>query len=291
MYGSDGGHPHSDKPSLTFAPAPAARPDHAPLLPKVQMQDEIDFVKMFPSMFTFSCLLVFLPPIMMTVQLGNDLNVVRWIGPWCQFAVLIPFLFFFGHLIHIKMRHPYKPVVLGCLFIPCAVLLGLNDAVSTVASQKADQLLSRDCRNDNAKLHLEQSWLTAYKLYAICVAEAFGTGPNRNATTSSGLPLSTFRLQDCSQYTAEFKASEEDWNYLRQLEDLYSCSGWCNYEPSLWTSSRTTDSCSRAVGQAFKAKVVRLSNQAMLYTVAVLVASSVMFIRIGPALHKRGVMW
>jgi len=267
----------------------------ADLLPSKPTQDifygEMSLMRMFPYIFTFCCVMAFMVPIWLTVHLGEDRNVQFFLGSYNRYAMLLPLVFVVGHMWHIQRRQPYKPAVLLCLLVPSIVLMALNDATMTVASDMADQLFSTDCDTFKEKRDLQRAWDAAYELYANCLQDTVKLTPaSKNLTMEDA--IANYRIQDCAEYSNHHYANKKEWEYLWYLEEEHECAGWCNFGHQIWSFHKEPrDSCSNAASQVFFGKVGRISQQVLLYSVLVLVTTSVSLIGAGPMLRSRGIDW
>lgn len=243
----------------------------------------------FRDIFTLSCILAFLNPIWLMVHLGQDPTVLYWFGPWSRAAVFLPLIFIFGHIVHWKMRRPFKPVILLCLFVPSVYLLVVSNLTMTSALNKADQLFSTDCDSLYGKRQLERSWMLARDLYLKCLEDTVRLAPaSRNLTFSKAARL--YRFQDCTEYKDDLR-HQVDWKYLWYLEEEDACAGWCTKSHPIWTFKEVRDSCSVATAQVFDDKVAKRSRQVVLYSLGLLVFTSISLVSMGPILRARGYDW
>lgn len=252
-------------------------------------ESRIDLLRMFPSMFTLTCFMMFLVPTWIVARLGRDPDVQYWIGSWCLLSLVLPFLFMGAYFVHARLRVPHKPTILVCLLTPCLVLLALGDSTHTVVTSRADQLRSTDCDTFVGKRQLERSWQAANLLYVMCLNQTISSNPQKNFTVDQLRGL--YRVQDCEEYPAALGTHFKDWNYLQYLENEHGCAGWCTWGMPLWTHRDPIDSCSIAASQVFSGKVRRASKQVVIYSVLALVFSSCILIMAGPAATAHGFKW
>lgn len=238
-------------------------------------------------MFFYGSLMLFLVPIWLTVHLSSDMDVKFW-GPGltCKLAFLIPIIFLVAFVMHMRSRRPHKGIVIASLLGPSVLFLALGDALTSISSDKADQLQSADCDTFQDKRRLERSWQAAHNLYVECLKE---TVPSNNLTLPTAANL--FRVQDCTEYVVAHRRHSKDWDYLRYIEEQHKCAGWCSYGPRLWSFREATDSCSVAVSQVLRVKVKRSAQQVVLYGVSVLLMSIVSLIAVGPQMRASGLGW
>lgn len=286
-----------ERPSVP--PALAVRPPEPPsfgsglgmcgLLPEKPSADtaELSLLQMFPAMFFYGNAMLFLVPVCLTLHMSTDKDVRFW-GPGltCKLAYIIPAFFLFSFFTHAQLKRPHKGLVIASLLGPSALFLALGDALTSISSDRADQLQSTDCDTFKDKRRLERSWQAAHDLYMDCLKE---TVPSNNLTLPTAANL--FRVQDCTEYPVAYRHQAEDWDYLRYLEEHHKCAGWCSFGPRLWSFREATDSCSVAVSQVLRVKVKRSAQQVVLYGVSVLLMSVVALIAVGPQLRAAGLGW
>lgn len=246
----------------------------------------IDLEGLFPFLFSFCGFLIFLDPVWLMVHLSHDPNIMYWVGHWCELALLLPLPFFAAFFIQARMGRPHKTTVLLSLLAPAVALLVLGDILTTVSSNRADQLRSTDCDTFAEKRALERSWQAAHRLYMNCLEE---TVPTHNLTLEAALAL--FRIQDCEEFSSGYAKYEQDWDYLWWLEEQHQCAGWCTTSVPLWTMQPVSDSCSVVASQLFSGKVKRMSKQVVVYSIFILVGTSIGHLVAGPSIRAMGLDW
>lgn len=248
----------------------------------------LDVLSMFPYIFTFSCCLVFLVPSWLTYHNGHDPSVRHFFQYWWQIVLLFPILFFGGHIMHVRKRGPWKPVVFVCTLVPSISLVMINNSLLTLSSDISDQLFSVDCDTTPEKRELDRAWHDAHKLYVRCLDDTVAQSEGK-LTLEKAREL--YRIEDCEEYPHAYRYQTEMWSYLAYCEEDLACSGWCEPGPRLWTFRETQDSCNVAVSSVFAAKVHPSAKNAVFYSVAVLVMVSVGIVIAGPFLRARSIAW
>jgi len=249
---------------------------------------DLDVLRMFPYIFTFSCCLVYLVPSWLTVHNGHDPSVRYFFEYWWQIVMLFPILFVGGHVMHVRKGGPWKPVVLVCCLVPSISLVILNDRLLTLSSDISDQLFSVDCDTIPEKRELDRAWQDAHQLYMRCLTD---TVMQSKGAMTMDRAQDLYRIEDCDEYPQAFRYQSETWNYLAYCEEDLACSGWCTPGPRLWTFRETHDSCNVAVSSVFAAKVHSSAKKAVFYSVAVLAMVSVGIVSAGPYLRARNIVW
>lgn len=243
----------------------------------------VDVVRVFPMLFTFWSILVFIVPIIKVISLISDPSVHFWIGYLdSRLAVIAPFVFIcFGHLLHRAKQVPDKWAVAVSIIASSIVMWFFANRVLQESYYKYNNFIAADCKTFNHKYELEESWQKAWGFYSNC----FPSGAYAN-TTDHQRKL----INECYGYEEEL-AKNSDWRYLQECEETYICSGWCEPGVPLWSRRGPQDPCSRVVADVLGTKVRRLSRQVTGYCMVTGVTAAILIILMGPSFHKHGVQW
>lgn len=229
----------------------------------------------FPDAFALWSLFVFVPPLVKAVYLVDDPIVVFWMGDGLKVVPFLPILFIaIGHLLHQRRRAPSKVAVLLSLIGSSLTLGFAANRIAVRALVLGDRFEASDCDPFAEKHKLQVSWQAASDYRAGCEP----SGPSGST------------IQSCPGYEEEL-AKHPDWAVLAHLEVEFECGGWCEPRKPLWTLGARRDSCSTVAAQIFSDKVMEQAIQVVVYSVAVLVLTSVTLILLGPSLRDRGLDW
>jgi len=273
----------------SHAAIPSAEKDpYQSQLPINVVEQRIDLLSMFPSVYTFFLFSIFITPIWQICHIGHDSNVQYWAGPWCHTAAVLPMFFVAAHVVHLKKRVPHKPIVLISIFVPAIVLLVISNLVMTVAYDKADQLFSTDCDTFEGKRELQRAWNAGEAMYMKCLKDTTAK-QNTNMTFAQAIQL--YRITDCEEYPSAYRQHARQWDYLLYLEETHMCAGWCEKATRLWTYKDATDNCAVAASSVFIGKIQHISKQVLVYIIFTIVMSSVSLIAVGPRLRAMGFKW
>lgn len=192
---------------------------------------------------------VFLVPIYMLSVFAFSTLATYWIsGVRYYFLITVPIVILVAFFL-LKRRKVAKIFAIWLMIMYPAVLMAL---ISMIEASEANALyvvlFSNDCDSFVGKRNLENSWVTARDFYLSCLTDI--KERTRGNVTAAYL-FSTYRIEDCDGYSDMYSANEQDWSYLEYLEDNQACSGWCNYNLQLWSTTDTRDSCSKTVAAYF----------------------------------------
>lgn len=243
------------------------------------------FVKMFPTTFLLFTLSLFIIPIYLVIYFGSGVNEKKWLPGGSLVVVILPVLYATTFIIHTITRKPSRIFIMLNLLGSCVMLLVLGNIYLNAANQQAPMLDSTDCLSWPAKRDVQHEWDLARTFYASCVSEKAKQKKIKFAAAAD-----IYRMRDCPDYDKQV-SRHPDWSYLEHMEDTQRCSGWCKFEPPLWTRERTQDPCSPAAGLAIKDKANHAAKQVSIYAVIALCAVGVVFVSITPLLNKFGLDW
>eukprot|EP00930_Biecheleria_cincta_P043999 TRINITY_DN30180_c0_g1_i1.p1 TRINITY_DN30180_c0_g1~~TRINITY_DN30180_c0_g1_i1.p1 ORF type:complete len:359 (-),score=44.93 TRINITY_DN30180_c0_g1_i1:211-1287(-) len=255
--GYGGCNSHSRSPSYGRGPLIAGDG------PSLQLADKRPPPEVVSPLFTFGCVILFLPPILQAVYLAGDVDVKYWIGSWFgHVAVLLPLVFVGSFFFHLRHGRPHRTVLVLCLLIPSVVLLGIGQHLVVSAQTVARRLGDSKCNAMEEKQKMQDSADALQSLFQSCVA----AGENQ---VSQG-------VQWCSQYEASRAKHRSDWDYLLSTEERFNCGGWCDVGQQLFLPGAfRRDPCSEAVSESLRRKVVRTAAQLRFYSFFVMAAVSV----------------
>lgn len=242
----------------------------------------LNFLEMFPTLFTAFCFGTFITPIVLSYHVGSDPEVLFWIGNYINWVIFLPILYVWAYIYHTIRRIPSKVVVVICLMGSCCVLLVLGEHVLLDAYDRANEFAARDCETFPRKMALQRSWDAAHAYHADCM-QAMSTELNIPYESA----VATHRIRDCSDYSTQLE-QHSDWEYLARLEEHHLCAGWCQPAQALWTLGSTRDSCSSTVADIMENKIRWTMLQVVVYTVIVLGTVSTMLVAWGPSLWNMG---
>lgn len=242
-------------------------------------------VKFFPSTFLLFSLSLFIMPIYLVLYIAIGVNEKRWLPGGSMVVVILPIMYFLTFCWHTATRRPSRICIMLSLLGSCVTLLVLSNITLNAASQTAPMLGSTDCLSWPAKRDVQSQWDQARTFYASCVSAKAKKDKLKFAAAADVL-----RMRDCPDYDKQ-AADHPDWSYLEHLEDTQRCSGWCKFEPPLWTRKQTQDPCSPAASLVIRDKAEHSMKQVAIYTVITLCAVGLVLVSITPLLAKYGLEW
>lgn len=234
------------------------------------------FRRLLPEAFTCGCLLIFVGPMVKSFHLAYDPLVIHWVGDWPKLAAASPLvLVALGYSLHRARGRLSKAGVLLSL-LGSSVVLGLMAHRLAMASlELGDRFAASDCTTFPGKSALERDWKEASRFHAAC---------------RTSIQMESFVVQDCRGYEAE-RVQHPSWAFLKRLEETYGCAGFCTTERRLWTLGNAEDGCSSVTAFVMSAKIHPTANQVFVYSVAVLLLTSLVLFLLGPWLRERGYEW
>jgi len=241
---------------------------------------QLDVMEMFPALFTAFCLATFMTPIVLSVHIGRDPQVLFWIGNSINWVIYLPVFYLGSYAYHTFYRLPCKMVMVVCLIGSCVTLLVLCDRVLLAAYDRANEFAARDCDTFPTKRELQREWEGAHAFYISCVS-AMAAENSMNLETA----YASYRITDCQGYEAQL-VEHPRWAYLGQLEEQQHCSGWCERAQPLWVGGDVKDSCSAVVADIMMNKIQWTMMQVLVYTLVVLAILSVLLVSVGPTLWR-----
>jgi len=74
-----------------------------------QLMQQLDVMRVFPMLFSLTCLVMFSMPIGIAYHLGLDEDVRYWgDGPMCGTALWLPWIFILAFYVHDRLQRPHK---------------------------------------------------------------------------------------------------------------------------------------------------------------------------------------
>lgn len=251
-----------------------------------QVWPNVDVVKVFPDLFIFVCLLIFVFPFVKSCSLVVDVSVRFWVGEMFWVVTVLPLLLLLvGHAIHHKRKAPSKTAVVASL-LGTSLVLGLTaNHVVMRASDVGTLLASGDCSASDEKFEVEEAWQAAWRFWLEC---AYTDG----GVISFG--ASDRGIHDCSGYEA-LRVEQPSWGYLQQMEETYGCAGWCAPGRLLWGGSAgfydVRDHCSAVASEALSTKVLHLAVQVATSCMTTATLTAIFLIIESNSLRKYDIRW
>jgi hypothetical protein len=210
-----------------------------------KLTDSNPLYRLFPSIFTATMFVVFIIPSFTLYYMCKQPAVNYWIEDKSGWVFIVPLLMSLTHQYHLK-KGPGKMVTTMSLVIPSVVIFTICMITTENAKGIAQELFSIDCDITREKAMLQLEWEAANSFYSQCL---------KNTEQHSPYTLQylekTFRINDCAHYEAVHVRHQKAWDYLRNMEEGYQCTGWCVPNRPLWTAGRHLDSCSVAASRVF----------------------------------------
>jgi len=232
----------------------------------------------FPLGFAFFCTLLFATPVVKSMDLAYDFDVMYWFGvvPMCTAALPVIFIFA-AYMVNRRRAASTKIGIFVAIFGSALALLLLGNGMGAYAGSLVGKLGESDCQGFAASLALQDAYATAKDYLHEC-KEAAGADD--------------MVIQECEGYAEAFNEHRKTWSYLQHCEEQFQCSGWCSAGPPLWTlTTSMTDHCSVVVAQMMGEKVKRTSAQLLGWSLGLISLASLGFAVLLPAFRKAGLDW
>mmetsp|Transcript_27848 Transcript_27848/g.58952 ORF Transcript_27848/g.58952 Transcript_27848/m.58952 type:complete len:290 (-) Transcript_27848:86-955(-) len=255
--------------------------------------ERLDLERIYPPAFTMFLSVLFLVPVWILLSIGTMQGVSYFISNAFWIVLAIPVGIVFAYLAMNWQLAREKWIVGFMLIVPGVLLLWISESMYVGAVDKSVKLNSADCSSFPEKRQLQISWEAAHDLYSSCIdATSAREGYSREEL------MANFRIQDCEEYTTALtgytpegmrtnaKSYQQDWTYLRHLEETHMCSGWCYEGIQLWATTPHKDSCSSAVSTLFTALVAQRASQVAVVMLASLGTFVMLLILLGPMLRR-----
>lgn len=236
-----------------------------------------ELVSMFPLMFTLVVSLLYVIPIWILYNTGQDPEVMRWITTKLWVVLILPALYAITHAVHFCSSGPNRILVTLCLVGSGMLLFCLSELVLLRAYSAGIAFVSKDCDTFAGKKELEDSWKAAQAFYSDCTS----------ASPATAAPL---LISNCTGYGTSLEANP-DWAYLARLENEHRCSGWCTRSPPMWTMAAVKDSCSTVLGDIMLGGVQPSMVQITIHSILCLGLSAVLLLVVPPILRSHGCDW
>lgn len=215
--------------------------------------------QLFAAAFFFSCMAVFLFPLISAWDLAFDPNVEYWFGRYAFWSTLpIPLGFLFTYVYHTRRGRPRKGLVMGSVIIPCVIFFLVGAMFKFEIAKLVDHLNSVDCQTYEKMKVLSDAVADAQKFYKQCDPADFGS-----------------LFHSCPKYQTWRKENdhEETWDYLQYLETNFECTGFCKsgLHP-LWISARDRprDPCAGCVVSVMRTRIGHNALVLMVYSILTL---------------------
>lgn len=223
----------------------------------------------FEVKLTLFSALAFLYPLMLVALMLSKPTMRFWCGQWLlSVIVVVPAWLLIVHLVVARGTVSRAMTPLLAILVPAAFLAFVCQVHVWWFGGQGVALQAHDCQSWRKKAELEASWQDANTLFEACVA---------SASERRGLPLReaalVIRLEECTGYSAAFAAHQQDWSYLRHLEEEYRCGGWCAPAAPLWYAQPLRgNSCSKVAARVMDDGVFLRMRQISTYSALLLLA-------------------
>jgi hypothetical protein len=241
----------------------------------------VDIARLFPDFFTVWCVLVFLGPCVKSLYYTHDISVVYWMGSMPGFMSALAVLFLaIGAVMHWLTQVPSKVAIIISMVGAGLTLAVTADGLVMNSFQLRDILVASDCRWSEQKYELEKAWQAASVFFQEC----------RTASTNR---TTTFEaIAACPGYSAMLTKYSKSWGYLAELEEMYTCAGWCSPSTPLWSRHvAIRDPCSAVVAEILTAKVIPFTMQVTIFGMVESALTVVFLVLMGGSMRNRGVRW
>jgi len=207
---------------------------------------------------------VFVPPIMLCIQLASNSDLEYFVGTWVALrAYQLMVLFVVGiPLLHMFFRFVPSYVFLMSVWLPGFAFAGVGLYYWDAAYAASASLQSMDCSLDlyPVKAELQKSYVEAQDLYHNC----------HGVVTTS--------IEDCVQYGSVFASAPADFTYLKGMDQRFQCAGICNSAVRLWDQPGTPAPACGLFATEWLKGAASSARFVMWYSVVVILVSIPVFI-------------
>jgi len=241
----------------------------------------VDVLKLLPDFFTVWCVLVFIGPLVKSVQYAQDINVLYWLGELPVFASLLALvLICIGAVIHWLSQVPSKVAIMISIVGASLALAVTADGIVVKSFDLRNVFASTDCRWSEEKYEVEKAWRTAFVFFQDCQSAAV------NRTTQHRT------IVDCPGYSAMLTKYSKTWSYLADLEETYTCAGWCSPSTPVWDAGDAIrDPCSKVVAEVLSAKVIPFAKQVTIFGIFKASLTVMFVVLMGGSMRSQGARW
>jgi len=203
---------------------------------------------------------IFIPPIMLCIQMANNADLQYFVGVWAaQLAYFLAFLIVLTPMMHFVVK--FTPwMFLMSVWVPGGMFGAIGWYYWTHTYTTIASLQSTDCVHFPVKAELQRSYAQTQDLYNGCTKFVTNT------------------IEECPAFHNLFDTNPADFTYLKGLEHRFQCAGVCNSAVRVWQSPGTSaPACSLFIAEWVRG--AESSAQFVLwYSVIVVLASIPVFI-------------
>lgn len=254
-----------------------------PDISKGIMSSETDLMELFPHVFTFTSLLLFVGPVVKTFQLATQPTVWHLVGSLpVDVGLSVAVMVVSAHLVHRLLRRASKVAIALGLLLPSLAMLVLANDLNKRAVVWNTQLAAEDCRPPSSKWDVERSWMVARDFYSQCAV------PHRPGSSSR---VKNPLIGECQGYDEAAKVNPL-WHLLESSETKYGCGGWCTPAQPMWTARQgPIDACTDVLASQLAGEAIPAARQLYALSLMVFAGTSFLFVLFGPAMNARGIKW
>jgi len=211
---------------------------------------------------------VFVPPLMLCLQMANNQDLQYFVGTFvAKLAYIVVAILLLVPMAHLTTRlHPWA--FLLSVWVPAFIFIGIGWYYRDYAHGAMTALHSRDCEGYAEKRGLQNSYMLAQRLYDHCGK------------------FVSFSIEECPSYAEVFSEAPVDFLYLKSLENRFQCAGVCNSARRLWEGAGTSaPSCGLFAAQWVRGGLIE-AQFVLWYSVGVILISVPVFITLLDSFFK-----
>lgn len=257
-------------PARSASPTPALLPSSA----KIRDLEYLDNLEKegrvpFELKLTLIVSLLMIYPVIACARLTQLPSIRFWFGTWMlTVVVFVPVWILWMHLLLTSGKLSKRRILIAMTLVPSVVLVIACQLQAVQSRSTASQLLSTDCKSFPKKAKLDTAWWAAHNFKKQCMDDLLAT----TAADKEEL-VTLLDVETCYGYDEAAEKYRSEWAYLKDVETVQHCGGWCAPGKQLWTHSnfKIHDSCSLVVAQLMDKPIRLFGTQVSSYTGLILI--------------------
>jgi len=251
------------------------------------------FETMFPALFCFISMCVFLCPLVSCIYIASDPHFAFWLGQWPLVCLAFPLIFIAVFIFHSRHGYLHRTAFIMSIVVPASFLCLLGVIILFQSSSLASKLTSSECSSTPQLLEVTNSWRSLRQFHACCLKSNGFAGESDDCndpkvklgeTNWGHLPV-----QACPDYLQKMDEKNNGyyWPYFAFLETNYHCTGFCESgEPAVFGHEQDVlDGCANSVAAVVTSKGVHAGLQLLVYNLVLLMTFMMYNAFMGPTLR------
>jgi len=230
-----------------------------------------DRKRMVIDSHAFLLLMLFVPPTMMCYSLGVNIDAWWFIGSGAFIGLAIIPLFLVQYVLQFYYKFP-DWAFLFTLLIPSIILIAVGGASRSYLVSISTQMSNTDCTAYVPKRDLQLAYGVGRDILNSCTAQLGRTPPDG--------------IEECIQYRETYKKHGYEFEYLKELERRFDCSGICQGDVNLFTRpGQRSRPCHLAIREQLRGANLQATT-ILWYSVVVFVLSFPLYLLCRPLLKE-----